>query len=330
MKSDDEKLRALFQEKEEPTFNAAIKKARAMSILRTTLVSLMIFIIVSFILLVSNAYILNTMSYEKESSLRSWFNIAMPNAYIGNVQVDDRIMVGQINYVRYRYLGKKPIVDGNYEKGYTYMPFINGIYGDSGNYLFNASAKSHKDLQERINYNKVGKPIMKFYHPELKYENYINDLNKIDKIGSNKLAELSLSFDKAYSIEEVKAMIPKDITTNWYWVDTFADNEKISTSKSILEEYDVYGIKALDSQGNLINNPEIDFINTITRGKGNKDYGNTYEKIFNTLSKGKAEIKKEDLRIIGVVVSGDVEAIKALKDKNFIKACTIGAIADKY
>lgn len=39
---------------------------------------------------------------------------------------------------------------------------------------------------------------------------------------------------------------------------------------------------------------------------------------------------KEDLNIIGVVISGDTKTLKALKNKNYIKGATLGAVADKY
>ncbi|WP_291634335.1 anti sigma factor C-terminal domain-containing protein [Clostridium sp.] len=330
MKSDDEKLRELFEVKEKPTFNNTIKKAKTFSTIRTIIVSFMIFIIVSFIVLISNATILGAMSNKEEDNVRDWFNIAMPNAYVGNIQVDSRVMVGQIEYVRYRFLGDKPITDGSYKEGYTYMPLIEGIYGDLGDYLFASSGESSKDLEEMTKYNKVGKHVMKFYHPLIKYESYINDLDNLNEIGSNKLMEISLSLDKTYSIDEVKTMIPKGITLNWYWVDTLPENKKYDSGESILEEYSVYGIKALDRQGISIKNPEEDFINAIIRGKEKKNYSSRYESLFNTLSNGKGEINKDNLKIIGVVVSGDVEALKTLKGKNYVKAATIGAVADKY
>ncbi|MPN33418.1 hypothetical protein SDC9_180905 [bioreactor metagenome] len=124
----------------------------------------MIFIIVSFISLISNSVILGFMSTNEEKKLENWFNIAMPNAYMGNTQVDDRIMVGHFEYARYRFLGEKPIVDGVFKEDYSYMPLINGIYGDVGQYLFNSLGRDSTDLEEMRKYNKVGKQIMKFYH----------------------------------------------------------------------------------------------------------------------------------------------------------------------
>jgi len=52
--------------------------------------------------------------------------------------------------------------------------------------------------------------------------------------------------------------------------------------------------------------------------------------LFNKLSKDKKTIKKADIKIIGVVVSGDVDLLKQLKGKSFIKASTNGAIVDKH
>lgn len=330
MKSDDEKLRELFEMKEKPTFTNTIKKAKTYSIIRTTIVSFMIFIIVSFIVLILNSTMLNTMSNNKTQDLRNWFNVAMPNAYIGNIQVDDRIMVGQIDYVRYRFLGSKPISDGSYKEGYTYMPLINGIYGEMGHYLFESSGESEKELQQMTKYNKVGKRVMKFYRPSIKYESYINDLENLNEIASNKLMEISLSFDKSYSIDQVKTMIPSETALNWYWVDTFNISNNYESTERILEEDDVYGIKALDSQGVPIKNPEKDFIDAVISGKGKEDNSVRYEGLYNTLRNGKGVINKEDLKIIGVVVSGNVEDLKVLKNKKYIKAATIGAVADKY
>ncbi|NFT07580.1 hypothetical protein FDF26_10985 [Clostridium botulinum] len=329
MKSDEEKLKELFDIQEKPNFNKIIKRAKIFSIIRTTIVSLMIFIIVSFVVFISNATILNQMSNKKQECLSNFFNISMPNAYIGSIQSDDRIMVGEIDYVRYRFLGNKPITDGNYKDGYTYMPLINGIYGDWGNYLFNSGGKLSKDSKEVSKYNKASKKVMEFYHPSVKYKSYINDLENLDEIGNNKVMEITLSFDKEYSLEEIKNMIPDDVILNWYWVDTFAENSEEFSSKLVFDEYDVYGMKALDREGNIIDRPEKDFINAINEGKDN-NYANQYKELFDNLSNGKGEINKEDLKIIGVVVSGDSKTLKALKDKNYIKAATLGAVADKY
>lgn len=327
MKSDDEKLRELFEtnKNDKNDFNNMVKRAKFFSIIRTVIVSFMIFVIIGFVLLMSNTTILNRMSNEKTKKLYELSSISMPNTYVGAVQNNDRIMVGDIEYVRYRFLGNKVITDGTYKEGYTYMPLINGLYGNTGDYLLDQTDKS----KVRTSYNKVGRPIMEFYYPTIQYENYKNDLGKLDEVDENKLAEISLSFDKDYTIDEVKNILPKEVTLNWCWVDVIPDN-MMPDSQIPINEFRVYGFKALDNQGNPIINPETDFINTIMRKKESGELKGDYFNIYNILNNGKGEITKEDLKIIGVVVSGDVESLKSLKTKNFIKASTMGAIADKY
>lgn len=329
MKSDDERLRELFNMKEKPDFNKTIRKAKIYSTLRTIIISLIIFVIISFVVLIVNANILNDMGNKEQRKLENYFEIAMPNAYVGTVQNDDRIMTGEIDYERYRFLGEKPVADGSYKSSYTYIPLINGVYGDMKTELFNRSANTEEALKSIPEYNIVGKKIMRFYYPSVKYSNYTNDLEKLNEIGSNKLMEISLSFDKAYSMEEVKNMLPSGITLNWYWVDTFTQEDNTLLQTTVPDEYEVYGIKAIDRQGEAIDNPEQDFINAIYDGKKN-NYSGDYKKIFDTLRNGKDKIDKKDLRIIGVVVSGDAKSLQALKNKNYIKGVTIGAVADKY
>ncbi len=329
MKSEDEKLRELFEVKEKHTFNNNIRRAKTLTIIRTGIISLIMFIIISFIVLILNATLLSRISEKEEGEIREWFNIAMPNAYVGNTQNHDGIMVGEMNYVRYRFLGDKPITDGNYKESYTYMPLINDTYSNMENYLWNSYGESKEDIEQMRRYNKSGKRVMKFYHPSIKYEKYINDLEKLDDIGSDKVMEISLSFDKEYTMAQIQEILPKNLTLNWYWVNTINEDDMDVSSKLIFEEYDVYGIKALDEQGHEIINPENKFIKAIKDGK-KKNYSETYEKLFDTLSNGKGEINIEDLKIIGVVVSGDVEKLKDLKDERYIKAATIGAVADLY
>lgn len=328
MKSDDEKLKELFETKEKTTFGNPIKKARSLSIIRNVIISLMVFIILNAIALILNSTFLTNISEKEEKKLENWFNIAMPNAYVGNIKNYDGVMTGEMDYVRYRFVGNKPIVDGDYKEKYTYVPLINNNYGNRGDYLWNSNGKSLEDIQQKRKYNKIGKRVMKFYHPSMEYKNYINELGNIDSIDDSKLIEMSLSFDKEYTMNQIQKMLPKDVILNWYWINTLNENDTKTESKVIFDEYDVYGIKVLDKQGHAIINPENKFIKAIMDGK-KKNYSETYEKLFDTLSNGKGEINIEDLKIIGVVVSGDVNTLKALKDERYIKAATIGAVVDR-
>ena len=61
----------------------------------------------------------------------------------------------------------------------------------------------------RIDYNiQTMQREMRFYLPFMKYENYVNDLKGIGDL-KNKVAEVGLSFDKAYTMDEIMRILPK-------------------------------------------------------------------------------------------------------------------------
>ncbi|MBX4271669.1 anti sigma factor C-terminal domain-containing protein [Clostridium estertheticum] len=350
--NDDEKLKELFEEKGSSNFKKVIKKAKLFSIIRGVITSILVFTVVGFTILLFNVSILNKLGNEKRSELQNYYKISQPNSYIGSNKMDDGLMTGELDYVTYRFLGNKPVFDGNNKETYSYIPPINDIYGDNSGLLYEPSEVSDQSLYEAKRYSKVGKNIMQFYHPDVKYTKYKDDSTMINKIGEDKVIEISLSFDKSYSIFEVKSMIPKDITLNWYWVDTYTKSqvadlrshtekiendipeskkEKLISPNIILYEDDVYGIKAIDDQGKNKSAPEKDFIDTISSGKTNKgENQQLYKMIFSKLSKKKVEITTADIKILGVVVTGDKDSLMLLKNKSFIRASSLGAVGDKY
>lgn len=334
--NDDEKLKDIFETKKVSKFDKLIFKAKVFSIIRGTVISVVVVVVLGCILLINNTITLNRLGDDKKTVMEHLYNISGPNSYIGATQFDDRIMIGEFSYTKYKFVGSKVVTDGDYKESYGYMPLINGIYGHMGDSLFEGEVETESGhaLNENQTYNKIGRKMMKFYIPSIKYKYYTNDLPTLSKIGEDKNAEISLSFDKAYSIDEVKNMMPKNITLNWFWVDSY-DKKQIndmSTSVNMVEnEEDVYGIKSLQDNGDKIKNPEGSFIQTICTAKSIKGTDSqTYQTLFNNLSKDKKTIKKADIKIIGVVVSGDVNSLKQLQGKSFIKASTFGAIVDKY
>ena len=66
---------------------------------------------------------------------------------------------------------------------------------------------------------------MRFYLPFMKYENYVNDLKGIGDL-KNKVAEVALSFDKAYTMDEIMGILPKGVQPVWFWVDTYDEKKR--------------------------------------------------------------------------------------------------------
>ncbi|GGE76393.1 anti sigma factor C-terminal domain-containing protein [Priestia taiwanensis] len=181
---------------------------------------------------------------------------------------------------------------------------------------------------------------MQFYHHDKQYDMYPNDLERISKY-ENKVMEVALSFDKSYLLEEVKKMLPADVTQVWYWVDTPLDSMQYYDNPPIYPIWDKY-VMGFD-----VTKTEEGFIEEIRIAKGKKkakgdgslrafhnmagvdDFRHYAEDVYDELSRGKVEPGKEDIRIIGAVVTGDEKRLQSLQGLPFVKAISLGAVADK-
>ena len=92
-----------------------------------------------------------------------------------------------------------------------------------------------------------GQREMMFYIPEINYnEKILNDLPSLSEMDPGKLVEMGISFDKSYSLEEVKSMLPEGLKQVWYWVDTYNNKDRYR-----ITSYNVCYTKLLRIQGLL-------------------------------------------------------------------------------
>ena len=75
---------------------------------------------------------------------------------------------------------------------------------------------------------------MMFFHPNVTYKAYKNDLAELSQISDDKIIEVGLSLDKPYSISEISEILP-DTDIGWYWVDTFSTQEMEQYQKEARE-----------------------------------------------------------------------------------------------
>ncbi|KMY50146.1 anti sigma factor C-terminal domain-containing protein [Peribacillus loiseleuriae] len=75
----------------------------------------------------------------------------------------------------------------------------------------------------------------------LTYKKYINDLPQLDEMDNRKLAEMGISFDQSYTLEQAKTMLPSNVHPVWYWVDTYSDKDRLSDEHPMPEsaKYDI-------------------------------------------------------------------------------------------
>ena len=344
MRKYEEKLTESFD------FNKASKvlqKAKLFTLIRTVIVSLVVFTLLGGTLVVLNAMMLNRIATKELINEYLFDSVARPNIYQVQYQITNGFFAGELKSVTHRIVGNRPVYNGTFRIDFGLIPLFTGTYGAGRGQLNRIEVANGYRY-----YNKAGQREMIFFHPFIEYQIYPNDLALLEAIGGDKYLEMALSFDRDYSFEEVQAMLPGEVKIAWFWVDTYnqgdlagmkghyADRigydgkptgEKVYLPPRYLHANRVYGMKGLSLDGEIIDDPRRFFIEAINTGRKREGrYQLQFKKLHTELSNDKGEIEKDDLRIIGVVVTGDAASMRLLQAKNFIKAASLGIVIDKY
>ncbi len=317
--SEDRELDRLF----DPAFDDQdlIKSAKRKSYFRITSVSFFVSICVLVLLILLKIQLTPYFMVQKMTAQELYYDIYGANIYTGAWKEHYKLVGSTAVAPKYKLLNGKPV--------------------NLGELSFDTS-----DLEvtvgesELTQFSYAGNRVMNFFHPSLPYQTYTNDLDELNKVNDGKLIEMALSFDKAYTYEEVVSMLPDGVTLQWNWVNTYSAEEleglkdvgsENSKDPMILREYEVAGFPSISKSGETIQHPTNAFIDTLDLAlrKGGS-YKDDFEHIYNTIKKDDASLTDEHIEVIGVVVVGDQQQLQALINKNYIKASSFGAIIDEY
>jgi hypothetical protein len=314
---------------------------------------------------------------DKKSSvaedIKKEYEIMHPNKYLGQLSYSKGFLSADVKYDTYKVIGQNVVATEPIEREFNLKENLItqkeqeahvNILGKGVSTITPESL--HDQLKDVDFFNLLGQRKMLFFYPFSDYKDlYRNDLQKLDEVDNKKIAEVALSFDKYYSIEEVNGMIPKSVDITWYWADTLSDEQKDNILKndtadtkkiregyegtrkyglfrSMVSEDNAIGIKAIDLNGYKIDKPVDKFVESLYRNnysKGdlnsiNNDQVNYLKKSLNIVQedalKGTLKYDSNIIKTGGIVVAGSVEQLKILKNNPHIKASTFGVIADKY
>ncbi|MCB2288290.1 anti-sigma factor C-terminal domain-containing protein [Clostridium sp. CS001] len=265
--------------------------------------------------------------------------VQAPNKFPGMFHNYKGYLGGEIEHETFKYINGKRVYTGTHGIKYN---LIREKYPQGDGEFISNTKMTAEELNFISRYNDIGQKLMVFYYPYVNYGNrYEKDLSLLEDIGDKKYMEIALSFDKEYSMDEVSNIIPKNLNLTWYWVDSVDDEHKKTQMQYInkqdgeegkiieVEQYPdlcyenyAYGIKNTNEYGEKIENPEEGFISGLKKG------GITH--IYDIIAGADGKLTKEDIKVQGVVVTGDAESLKSLRKLPFIRASSIGVITDKY
>ena len=322
----------LFDEKK---LNKAIKKGKLKSTIRTALISLVVTIIVITVGSYFNTKISLKMSEQSFKKNQEWVKLSVPNGFISQSVDNIGFLGGKGTYNVSRAIGYKSVVllEGTSMFGFSLNNPILKFLGYSPNYPVTRYSGGYTVMKIEdgwtVNYSQNGYRSMMFFHPEISYKGYKDDLGQLDKISDDQLIELAVSFDKPYKHYEVQSLLSK-VNASWYWLDAFTkedmkmnkDEAKLFSGKGAnIHEFNAIGVNVKPQD---FETGYTDLMNLLKDTKLER-----YKDIYNEMiAKGYKDYN--DVPILGAIVYGTKSELKVLIGNPSIKASSFGVIISKY
>jgi hypothetical protein len=307
---------------DENKIKKAIKKAKLFLILKIIIVSMLVFVVGSYI----NFKIFINYSEKEYEANEAYVEASIPNGYISESNDICGFLGGSGTYKVAKEVGGKTII---LKDGISLFGILTPM-----NYSRGQGGGGHVSDEWPVSLWEYGYSKMRFFHPELSYKEYQNDLENIDSIPDGKVIEMGISFDKPHSIHEMDVIQYqfKTVNVTWAWLDEF-EQKKIDKFKDEIKNHDAKsnGIYENDIVGINISdkyyigyNEEYDELLDKLKKSHNRDQKNLYEEI---MKRGKTSV--DDAKVLGVVVQGTKKELSELKGNPIIKATSIGIVTDK-
>jgi len=306
-----------------------LKKAKRKQLFKMVVISSILFIILFIGSLISISYLNNKSYMNMDRDLNMIRQITRPNTERSVAITSNGLFKSTVEYKTYKVIEGKPVKweDEVYEykvwNTFRRLSNVNPLTISDNVVVGNERVNRPSELYN----NQTMEREMQFYLPFASYNSYINDIEKIKD--EKKVAELAISFDKPYKVSKLKDMLPEGVHPVWYWVDTYYDKRSYHLDDVTQSAYEVYGFKAKPGDIEFGNGTEKDFLLAIQNGLERKGkYYEEYERIYDYLKGKKTKPSKEDIKVIGVVVTGTAADLQKLNGQNYVKAAVLGATAE--
>ncbi|PRS23487.1 hypothetical protein C6W19_26530 [Bacillus sp. RJGP41] len=286
----------------------ALKKAKRKQLLKIVITSIIVVLILLPILYKTGNYFATKSSTRLHGQLFLHNSIAEPNIQIDSQVTSNSSMFGG-NIVTNRskningYLVQWSTLTSSYDwlrSQIDYNELVPGFYwSDTESYEYDKQTK-----------NKVAT----FYHPSIQkyYDGVQNELGEISQM-ENQVAEVAVSFDHPYTFQEIQAKIPDNLNIVWLYMTSPIVDE--SNGPAGIE---VYGFNPSDSPKEAYKS----FIESLEK-YDTIGFNETIQEFLNS-NKNK---KFDEVKILGIMLTGQTQNFKALENQDFIRGSSVGATA---
>ncbi|WP_246942955.1 anti sigma factor C-terminal domain-containing protein [Bacillus pinisoli] len=319
------------------SFEKIVKKAKRKTIVRNILISLLVMIV----LIVALGFSwLSMMRANQEKAMRDvelFSHITRPNVEeLGFQSLGNGLFEGILYYNRYKEIEGIPVDWSQEVVTYSLFGGVSKLLGDHTP----IQLTDRNDGMTRYFDRETKQRIMEFYHPLIQYDFIRNDVAKVKELPKETLVELALSFNKKYTPEEVRKLMPDGVTVKWFWVDTYSNldmlkGEEFETEAGEIEKIpavpelanDIYGFEEFQEDPSLSKERFIEDIKAGLHVREGK-YFSEYQRINNYLMGDSTELSSDQIYILGVVVTGTAEEMKELEKLEFFRSAVLGVTVD--
>ncbi|MEK4343369.1 anti-sigma factor [Paenibacillus sp. FSL P4-0184] len=333
-------MTAPWEQKDDQNLSKIIKRAKRKTMIRNTVISLIVTIIVLLSGMLGITQLTSWLAMRGLDEERIMMGISSPNLHELRTELDLGFLSGKVELNTYKVVEGVPVVWDTKKLEFSMSSRFSLLYRGYSSINVPDPIMTSQNYEYYRGYNSQnGQREMMFYVPGVNYNGKVlNDLPALEQMEPGKLVEMAVSFDKSYTQAEVEKMLPTELTQKWYWVDTYDNKKKLefitndsSPNKYALPESarQVYGY-GVNWEGLFKPKPE-DFLQSLAYGlqKEGKYYGE-FERISNYLKKDKAAPDASDVQLLGVVVTGTAKELQSLRGKPYVNTAVLGAVVDKY
>lgn len=284
---------------------SVLLEARRKSYFRIGMVSALIGIILIVLLVLVKMQAAPYLTARRIVKVEEQYAVQGANLHLSAWNENRDIFSGISSAVRYK------LVEG--------IPVFEGTVNVPGNNWYQIVQKEGStdwlSNQYQELYTPYGSKVMQFLWPQAEYEGQVMDFDKVNKLRTGEAAELGLSFDKAYSYEEIKSMLPDNVDLVWCWVDILdgdASGAEVDGRGLIQQEGHVFGF-------------------SITEGLKEEDVVQSMARFSERMKEDmRREVSVSSRNLAGVVVTGSREELMELENQPYVRGASLGAVVSVY
>lgn len=311
----------------EPVFNERefLRKARLRSVLRITLISLAVAIGVLLLAFVLPEIMLQKQENRLDCLYPELIRFSEPNTVaLGGESYGVRWLGRQKRYYLLRLVGDKPCAAGTLTLDFDAW----GGEQSKGHYTFCVLDPDEPLIRRypgistglpegaKVYLAPYAVPRLEFYHPAVNYEKIRREFGVLETIPRDNLVEMALSFSRPLTLDEMRALLPKELKPMWGAVCAFEDQ---AYRKNPYLARRLVGNPYLESPEG-----EKEFITALEALSRIPSYHS------DNLKRTVVFLREHGVRYYGVVAVGDPATLQELSRNESITGAVLGIVTPPY